>query len=145
MKQFASRAEVIRVAAHFVERDEAVENIKGCIFNSLCGHRCCELLEFAGEMKLGFTILLSELSQRALQNHVADKVKHFGGGLRVAADGKLHSLVDILLIRQMDSVSGNIRSIHGKARNQRCQRIVQPREGKVAAMAVVARKAMKLL
>ncbi len=68
-------AEMVRIAPDLVERDEAVADIKGCVFHPLGHDRACDLLEPQDEIlverpRVGIQILV-----KAEQQDIPDEIK----------------------------------------------------------------------
>src|ERR1700730_16515237 len=135
MKLTGPNAEARRIAADFIERDEAVEAVKGGVLDRLRHHGAGELLKAHREFRLERTAV-------AQQQEIAQEIEEAPVDLGAIGLGRFDRRVDMALIVGMyRSVPGLARSVIGftqigavnrQARDRRANRLVQFVTGVVA-------------
>ena len=89
MKCFDPRSELLRFAAHFVQRRQPVENVKSRVLDSLGHDRAGVLLKFQNEMLVSRRGLLSSrFSGKPQQKQIAQEVEDRFFDARVASFGR---------------------------------------------------------
>src|ERR1041384_5138242 len=88
MKPTDADPELLRFAADFIERREAVVNVEGCVLNALRHDRGGHLLEFQDEMRMLAARVLVDVLGEPQQQHVAEVIKYRCLDARIAPLGR---------------------------------------------------------
>src|SRR5688572_30188873 len=106
------QAEVSRIAAHFVQRNKAIETIKSRVFDTLGHHRPGQLLQTHDPLSL-------ELAAFAQDKNVAKKIEQLSVQLRPAYLGIIDGAVDDsrILIAYDSGFSADVSSVNRERRD----------------------------
>ena len=145
MQRLGPNAEPVGISADFIERDQAVVDVKSRVLDSLGHHRSGHLLELAGEPPLFGSVIVAGGSDGVSEQHVADEAEDAAAHERVAHPRPPDGRLDIAPIGRARAGGVDVRAINRKARDHFPQCIPQGVEGKVARAPRLLGQAVELM
>src|SRR5438045_3717592 len=140
VKRIDTHAELLRLAADFVQRREAIVNIEHGVLEALCHDRTSELLEFEHEVRVLFSFLVIQILWETEKQNVAKKVENRFLGRRIASFSGGDGALDHLPILLADRLTRRqISSVNWKTGNGFANRARERFKGKVPIPAVLFR------
>jgi hypothetical protein len=138
-------SEVLRFAAHLVERHQAVVDVEDGVLQPLRHHRTGDLLELHGEVQHHLTLGHRKVLGVSLEQHVLEPVEQRGVGGGVGHPGAGDGPLDVVRVALVHAGSRrDVRPVDREMGDEANERPADGDEGEVPGAAVHLRDAVQL-